>query len=152
MSISIEIPNLKNFERGLQSFPVKLAKAVMRKALKEAGQLLLKEMKIQVPKRFLHLEKSLDGKGKAITEVEATYIVGSYSNSDDKHAPFYAPLVEYGSRWVLKRKGKVIASGKRGPEPYMRPAFEITKEEMQNVIVKTIGDAAAKQWKKVGGG
>lgn len=152
MTVEINIPNLKNFERGLQSFPKKLAKKILNLALKKGAQVLSEAIKKEVPVRLGALKESIDDKGKKVSDVEQIHIVGSYNKPGSKQPTNYAHLVEYGHKWVVMRGKKVIAAGTKAPQPYMRPAFDTSKDEIQNVIAETIGAAAAKEWKKVTNG
>jgi len=144
VSITIEIPQLKNFAKGLQDLPEKVARNILGSALKKAGRLLADRTQSIVPRHSGQLQKSIAGRAKKITEVERAYYVET--------PLFYAPLIEYGHKWVIKRGNKVIKAGNKGPAPFMRPAFDSTKEEIQNLIATDIGSSVAKQWKKLGNG
>lgn len=149
MTIQIIIPELQKMEKGLQSFPKKVAKKILNLALKKGAKVLSDAIKKEVPVRLGALKESIDDKGKKISDVEQIHIVGSYNRPGSKQPTNYAHLVEYGHKWVVMRGKKVIAAGTKAPQPYMRPAFDNTREEVQQVIAETIGQAAARQWARL---
>lgn len=152
MSVKIEIPELKNFQNGLRSFPEKVAKRILRASLKKAGQFLVDETKKVTPKVTGKLRETIQGRAKSVSPVDQIYYVESTVDSPGGVAAYNAPLIEYGYRWIIKRGSKVIRTGTKGPNPFMRPAFDTNREKLQTIIAESIGAAAAKQWKKIKNG
>lgn len=147
---TIAIPGLEKFRRGLQDLPQKLAKRIMTRALKSAAFVLSEQMKQNVPVRKGGLRASVDYKTKSISPTESSATIGFYQREGNKEA-FQAPLLEYGFRYVIKRGTKVIKVGQVRPEGFTRRAFDSQQENMQEIIVNEIADAAKKEWKKLNG-
>lgn len=149
MSVTMEIKGLEKFRKGLQDLPAKVAKLAMMKAVKYAAFILEEEIKQRAPVDTGALKDSIVSKGKTISPWEVSYQVQTVTNSHSKHAAWYAPLVEYGHSYVIKRGKKVVAHGKVPPRPFFRPAFDAQKENMQEVMVKEISEVATKEWGKL---
>lgn len=151
MSDVIEIKGLENFKRGLKDWPQKVAKRVLAKAVKYAAFILEEEVKRRVPIDTGQLKDSIGTKRKNISPWEVAVQVQTQIKSGMKHNFWYAPLVEYGSNYVIKRGKRVIAAGRIPPRPYMRPAFDAQRENMQQIIADELSEAATKEWRKLNG-
>ena len=149
MSVTMEIKGLEKFRKGLQDLPAKVAKLAMMKAVKYAAFILEEEVKQRAPVDSGALRDSIVSKGKTISPWEVSYKVQSMSNSENKQAAWYAPRVEYGHAYVIKRGKKVVAHGRVPQRPFFRPALDAQKENMQEVMVKEVSEAASKYWRKL---
>lgn len=150
MTVKMTIPNLARFKKGFQSFPLNLARRTLNQSLKKAGTILLDETKAEVPVDTGDLRDSLGGRAKKISDFESNYFVES-THEKGKGA-WHAALVEYGHRWVIMRGKKVLRTGMKPPNPFMRPAFDTKKNEMIEEIATTIDKAAGRLWKRLGDG
>lgn len=151
MSNTLEIKGLEKFRRGLQDLPVKVAKRVLRKSIKEGAELIKEEAKIKAHVLSGALRESLEVKMKSGGPFEAVAWVQSTKDYNNKHSAWYAALVEYGSAYVIIKKKKVIATGRIPPKPFMRPAFESARSQAEQLIADELSKNVLKEWKKLSG-
>jgi len=151
-STSIEIKGLAQFRNGLQDLPAKIAKKVLLKSIKTAALLLLDEVQRQVPINHGALRSSITVKTKSVTPWEVAVRVQSMDTGGNKRAAWTAPLVEYGSTYIIKKGKRVVATGRVAPRPFFRNSFDAQQQNMQQIIADEIGKAASKEWSKLNAG
>jgi HK97 gp10 family phage protein len=150
MSFKIEIPELKKLQNGLKSLPQKVAKRVLQKALKTAAEDMMVEAKSRTRDQTGNLDDSMRTRTKKISDVAAE----AYLEAGAKGV-FYARMVEYGSKWVLRRNGVTIAAGTIAPNPFFRGAFDARVEASAQLIASEVGEGVRKEFRKLakkGGG
>jgi len=148
--LSVEITGLDELGAKLDSIPDKFAKRIQRVALKAGGGVVAADMRARCPVSpvaahkdsapgelrdsigvTVHVDKDL---GSSVAQVGPQYTKGLHE--DSTHDPgVYGRWVEFG-RQSGSRDGKTFASV-QGPEPFIRPAYEATKETAVEAYAKT---------------
>lgn len=165
--VTTNIKGLRELDAALKQLPEHVVKKVLRKTMREAGDIVKKraiELAPSNPKvplnhpewRTLHLREGILArvsifypKGNAGATVQAAI------GLDKKHA-FFGRFVERGfihaSRTSLfgRRGGRIYKPGAQiPPHPFMRPALESTKDIVRAFIIQRLRqgiDLAAKQF------
>ncbi len=129
------IRGLPDLEKRLRELPEKLERKILRQALRQGANVILRDARARVPVKSGALQKSLRVSTSARRgQVRAKIVAGS----NKKGGAFYAHIVEGGAKaHVIKgRKGKRLAFGAkliyptqvRHPgaraQPFLRPALE----------------------------
>lgn len=139
---SVDIKELEKFANGLKDLPDKVAKKTLKKALRDVGKIFLERAQELVPRgRTGNLKASFRIRTKSISPGEHRVSV--------ENTAWYARLVEYGHRWVVKRGKNVIKTGSIEPDGSWRTAFEQLKEPMQLKIADIVGESVAREFKKL---
>jgi len=168
MTAEFKIKGLDKFANGMRSLPEKGAKQMLGNAMRKAGKIFEERAKQLVPKRTGLLKQQLYAKNRPWSKLgfgplDYAVTIANWLDGGGKNA-FYGHLVEYGGRYVIKAKrghtmagkaGKkkatfVIRAGKIKPRPYMRPAFDQTKDVMMMTIVTQLEASIKRAWKKIG--
>lgn len=155
MSVDVKIKGLDQLANGLKSLPNKLARRVLNKAMKKGAQLLADVTKEKTPVDTGALRDSIAVKLKKVSNVETQAIMGSHEK--EKDGVYYAHMVEYGGKYVIKargldkgkKKGRVIAAGSIKAQPFMRPAFDSSKDQVIDAISKEIEAGVAVELSKI---
>lgn len=124
MSFSIE--GDKEVQAKLDQLEPKLAKKIMRKALREGQKVISKEAKANAPKDTGALRKSISVRaGKRSVSKMTFYTI--ISEGTNKAKRWYGNVIEWGSK-------------KRGIEAqhYMRQAFNTKAEEAKQTTIKEV--------------
>jgi HK97 gp10 family phage protein len=129
--VKIEVKvNLGGVPEKLSALPTKLARRVMRKALKAVGLYWIGELKSRVPILSGELRDSIDQKVSVRDEGQSgTVTVGpTWGRGKGNQSPgLYAMFVEFGLRV------------KRYPmQPFMRPTFDATAEKATKLFADTL--------------
>ena len=126
---------LKELDQALRSLPDKLQRNVLRAGLRAGAKEIAEEAKRLVPVNSGRLQKSIKVTSRLVQGTPTAKVV---AGGRKKGAPFYAPLVEFGtaSHAILAREGTKslfingVAVGiylnhpGAKPKPFMRPAMD----------------------------
>lgn len=127
MASEIEIKGLPELYAKLSDAPNRIHRNVLRTSVFRAAQLLRDILKGRAPLKTGALVKSIKARrsrGDKFTEA-AKVEVGE----------FYAKFLEYGT-------------SKMAAKPFVRPAFEVTQEQLVEELVRTIGPEIERQLAK----
>lgn len=156
MSVTVNIKGLDKLEKGLLSLPTKVARKVLGDAIRKGAYLLRDATQAKTPVKTGALRDSIKVKSKKLSEVEYQSTVAPFL-SGGSNPVWYAHLVEFGGRYVIKAKGgdkdkraRVVATGRIGAQPFMRPAFDSTRSEIIRTISDKLADGVAREFKKLG--
>jgi HK97 gp10 family phage protein len=151
--ISIQLEGLSELQAKLDELSTKQADAAIRKALKAGGEIERAAISERAPIK--------DTTGGSLPDgALANDIVVKINRSDqgnlyavvgpDKYTAWVARFVEYGHRLVRGGRSRLLKNGKtRGPgtqvgtvpeHPFIRPAFESTRQEVVDVMCQTLAD------------
>jgi HK97 gp10 family phage protein len=122
--VDIEIKGLDEIEKRLKQLPQKVAKKVVRKAVREGAKPILKAAQSKVPVKTGALKKSL--KVRAMKAKLAKGGAGVHVGVSDqwfKGDLFYGGMVEFGTKNMPAK-------------PFIRPAYDEKKNEAVKVTVK----------------
>lgn len=159
MTVAVKIDELQQFSKGLKSLPNNVARAILGRALEAGSKQLVEAAKKEVPVDTGHLRDSIDYKMQRINALDYQSTVSPFhTKGKNKNNPFYAHMVEFGGRYIVKargldkgkKKGRVIATGRVPAQPFMRPAFDAEKKEIIQTIADQVGSMVARQFKKLG--
>jgi len=132
MKMEVEMRGFKELEKSLLQLETKVAKKVVRQALRAGGKILLKAVKQKVPVDTGELKKNIKVKAGKRKKGQASIFVGT-SEKNYSGPYFYASFVEYGhlqgSRNIAKANREFVAA-----RPYMRPSFDLTKKAVEKEI------------------
>lgn len=123
--LDVTITGVKEIDRALAQLPPKVAKKVIRQAIRQALKPVAQRAKLLAPrgetgqlKRAIKVRAMPRRRGRIGLEVRV-------GEGDFKGETFYAAFVEYGTSKMDKK-------------PFMRPAFDQTKDEARNEAIRLI--------------
>ena len=127
----------------MREFPVKTHTNIIGKAQKVAAKVCLSAMQRHVPKKTGRLELAIQISSKSgRSKYEKVCRIGpkKFSRAQLKRhglesGAYYAYWVEYGTKNMK-------------PHPYVRPAWDETKDEMLEIQQKMIGEYVEKEWNR----
>jgi HK97 gp10 family phage protein len=118
--ITVTITGLDEVEQSLQNLSQKLARSVVRRALRPAGEVLRAEAELLAPRATGFLAEHVGEKvTTSVREEEGRVTVGPEKNA------FYGSFAELGTK-------------NQAPRPWLRPAFESKKDEAVEVAVENL--------------
>lgn len=136
--VEVHINGLDEICDKLEHLPINASRRIMRRSLKDAGQIWLDEMKARVRQGEHHFKdkttefgviaKNIIMRVSARSDVSGYVRVGVRERRNDPKSPFWALFVEFGTA-VRKRGGKMPAF------PFARPAFESKKKEVLDTFL-----------------
>lgn len=134
--LTIKVDGLQDLERKLLSYGDRLAKNGLRASVAAGARVVLKEARANVPVDTGTLKRSLYMKQirEESTNTVQTYFVGArFGKAEQKknRDAFYFPFVEFGTE-------------KMPAQPFMRPAFESTKEAAIEAIKNKLAERVEK--------
>ena len=146
MSEGIEIEGLDKLIKKLDALPDKVVKKVARPAITKAGRIVRKQMKANAPVGCGVLKRSFTAKTKTYQSGNVVSVVGANtktvgtvtleSGRTIKEVPAnYLHLVEFGT-------------SHSAPNPFMRRAYEQTKNEVTKKIQDEMSAGIEKQAEK----
>lgn len=154
----LKVDGLAELERRLSELPTKLAKNIMRGALRAGGGVFRAEAKTRVPVASGALRDSIRVSARLKgTEVTARVTAGGRTRKGDA---FYAHMVEFGTQaHAIRSKyakplminGRFVRGELQHPgasaRPFMRPTFDGGAQRAVGAIAKYIADRLAKEAK-----
>lgn len=137
---SIHMTGGAELERRLKALPGKIAKKLIRRALRSGAKIILAQAKANAPVDTGALKKSLKVRAAKRRGRGSVGVTVSTAEGDFKGDQFYASFIEYGhKRGKRPGKGATDAREEVPARPFMRPAFDEKKQEAVNVISSTLG-------------
>lgn len=119
--IKVTITGLKALEQKLRDEPKNVAKRTLRRAAKDASEIWENAISERAPAMtgFLRSQITMSSKAKGGDEGSLQVIVGPSKKA------YYGIFQEFGTRF-------------QKANPFMRPAFESTKDEVLNTFVEDL--------------
>jgi len=158
----IKVTGFKTIIANVKELEAKIGRGAMREAMTKAARLMTAKAKQNAPKGATGLlKKSIRQKATTSKKGVVTVYVGPSTKVSGQVDRFgtgdiktvrpvkYAHLVEFGTaaRGSYGRKGAAVSPG-NPPKPFMRPAFESTKEAVgkkyKEEMIPAIQRAAAR--------
>lgn len=152
IKMKIRRSDFLRLEMTFEEIVKQVHRRAMKRALLKAATPMLKAARQNVPKRHGSLRKALKKRGRTYKDGRAFVIVGPDRNYqvtiDGKNVQpvYYAHLLEFGHVIKAKRKGRVL--GHVPPKPFLRTAFESTKEKAKRIYKNEIGKALQAESRK----
>lgn len=156
----MDVRGLKDLNRALKQLGRKGARNALRSGIRAGGRVLVKDARRRAPYRTL--KKAMTVKvNRQKSPYEITAQVGPTAGKKAKYDAWWAHIVEYGAEpheIVTKKKtlsDGTTAFGKRvmhpglPPRPFLRPAFEQSKQQMVKAMGDKIWDSIKKQAAKL---
>ena len=136
---SIKLIGGKELDRKLKALPRKVAKKILRQALRAGAKIILAQAKANAPVATGQLKKSLKVRAMKRTRKGTVGFKVQTKAGDFKGDEFYGSFLEYGFRRG-KRPGKGAEYTREivPAQPFMRPAFDSKKDEAVAVISKEL--------------
>jgi HK97 gp10 family phage protein len=131
----IKLEGGAELERKLKAIDAKLAKSIVKKALRAGAKVVLKAAKAKAPRKSGLLVKSLKVRS-AKAKKGAVRMAVQTREGDFKGETFYAAFTEFGHRIGNRKLGnarKVVEA-----KPFLGPAFDASKDEAARAITETI--------------
>lgn len=135
-TIKMDVHGLKELERKLRELPEKLAKNGLRAAVAAGSRLVASEARRRVPVDSGTLKRSIYTKQirEESNNQQQTFYVGSRHGKKEQakgRDAYYFPFVEFGTE-------------KSPAHPFMRPAFESTKEKAVEAVKTKLAERIEK--------
>ena len=152
MSVEVKINGLKELSKALNELPGRVARNIIGTALRAGGNVIKNQAKANLPENYTTLRKSLVVVvGKQRDPYTRSAIIGPTVGKRAKYDGWYAHIVEGGAlpheiparfKKVEARDGQIFGSLVHHPgvhaKPFMRPAFESTKQKVVDAMAEKI--------------
>jgi len=143
--VTVKIQGLEDIERKLYDLPTKLAKLMMRRALRPAAMVWRDEFAARAPDRtgFLKTQAAISIKLSA-KEESGGALVGFTKKQNPAAAlehKAHSPSAANEAFWYE------LGTVKQPARPFMRPAFELKKQQVLSVFVARAKEAFAEIFK-----
>lgn len=130
-SFSIKLPDLGPLQRSLKGLPARLAKKVLRQAIRKGAKVIQQKANSLAPVDSGMTRKAIKVRAGKRSRKPRIWINTVVGEGDYKGDTFYAAFLEYGH-----------LSGKRGSDgrkavparPFMRPAAEQSEAEVTRLV------------------
>jgi HK97 gp10 family phage protein len=154
--IDFKISGLSELQDKLDHAPLEASRTILRRSLKDAGQIWLDDMKSRVRQgmhrfkdhsvEFGVVERNIKMRTSVKSDLSGKVSVGVNTSKSDPKSPFWALFLEFGT--ALRHRG-AKAHGKRGGAstgvmprfPFARPTFEAKKQEVVDTFVEDVKKA-----------
>jgi len=161
--ISLKFTGIEDVDRALRIIPKKLNKKVLNSAYRKGATILIKDARSRLPVgESQNLKKSIGTETVKADNDEAAVRVGPRRKKKKPSMQgWHSHLVEYGtkSRSPVDKK-KLVFRNKQGKrifvdsvapmkaQPFMRPAIDATKSQVQEKIRIEIGNVLEKELRR----
>jgi HK97 gp10 family phage protein len=150
MPLSIQVAGFQEVERTLKEFAPKLRRKALRKALKAGGDVIATEVKLRAPVRTDVATGRSNALPPGALRADITVQVQTSSNEvagvakigPSPKTDHVARWVEFGHRMVTHRPGQ-RQIGQVPAHPFMRPAFDSSRDEAVAAFGDTLLQAVA---------
>lgn len=148
-SISVRLSNLDQVNAALRQLPGMISHKILEQIVLQGARILHQETVAQAPVGLTgRLSDSITvRKGKAWETSQGGALARVIVSRSKK--VFYAHLVEFGHIWVVRRRGRTIASGHWSGNPFMTRAFQKKSFEAQNVMLRSLRKKVIRQANKI---
>ncbi len=138
MNVKLSVTGAKEIDAVLKGMPLELNHKVLGQAHADAAKPLVDRAKLLAPEGENGL--LVDSIGTEKEPLKTANQVGQVNVGPRRGRKFKGQaghLVEYGTRARYNKKGAY--RGIMSRRPFMKPAFEVTKKEVENRIADSIG-------------
>jgi HK97 gp10 family phage protein len=153
--VDFKISGLSELQDKLDHAPLEASRTILRRSLKEAGQIWLDEMKARVAQgkhrfkdksvEFGVVYRNIKMRTTVKSDLSGKVSVGVNESKTDPKSPFWALMMEIYTGHVRYRgsggKSHNKGGGKTGVMPHMpfaRPTFEVKKQEVVDTFVEDV--------------
>lgn len=139
---NVQLTGFKELSRKLETLGRKRGKVVVRKAVNKAATPMVKAARRLAPVGETgNLKRGLT---KAVRSYKAgALIVAFIGNKRGQGGAAHAHLVEFGTVERYHKSGKSV--GAMPAKPFMRPAFDQTKDQQLSILAREIGAGLEKE-------
>lgn len=152
MKISVKVTGLKEIEEVLKKLPRSLTEKVVKSAHIQAAKPLIEKAKSNAPKddgdliASIGITSRIKGKEKLVKAPLGSIGVGPRRGKGKNQKGRHAHLVEYGTVTRKQKNGKV--TGVMPAQPFMKPAWESTKDQIRENIREELGKSLVRTMKR----
>ena len=135
--VTVQIKGLDDLKRSLKQFPINVQKNILVASIRAEASHIAKVAKSKVPKKSGNLKRAI--KVKKRRTKNKSYIkfsIGLTIGNSAKHDGFYGHIVEFGS-------------SKMSAQPFMRPAYEQSKDNAISSVTTKMKQRIDKEILKV---
>jgi HK97 gp10 family phage protein len=148
--VTVKITGLAELTEKLERMPLKVAKRILRNALKPAGELWRAEMVARVRRGPHHLKGAAEIFAFLAKNILLRATVTSDLTADVKVGPsknaFWSRFLEFGTR--IRHRGRKSGGLRRGAStgimpdfPFIRPAYETMKHQVLDKFIEGVREA-----------
>jgi HK97 gp10 family phage protein len=123
--LNTEIHGLEEIIRKLNALPDKLENKVVRAAIRQGANIIKEKAKSYVPIDTGDLKKSIKVTGTRYQKGKISFVIRPSGNKKKGVSVFYARFIENGT-------------SKMHAQPFMRPAFDESGDEVLNKTIEVI--------------
>lgn len=144
----VTLKGFKQLEKKLLGLEKKVAKKLVRRALRDGAKIIHQEARLRVPVKTGRLRRSIKVKAAKKRKKHQVAIIVQCGEGDFVGDTFYGGMIEFGYEKVPVYRGSDgrFRSAKRGtqptttvpPQPFMRPAFDSKKGAAVSAIENTL--------------
>lgn len=150
--MSVVVLGRKELDRLFRNLPKEVSHKLMQEGNRVAAKPMVERAKQLVSKDTDTLEESI---GIVKVPIKRAQVIGEINlgpRRRGKYRGFHGHLVEFGTKpRVLKGRGKYPAGTKRGTmpaKPFMRPAFNQTRQQVLDSITKSTAKRVVSRMKR----
>lgn len=135
--MKISVTGVKEIDQVLRGLPKQLNHRVLGQAHAAAAKPLIDKAKVMTPKRTGGLQKSIGA--VKLSQRKATIVgeVHAGPRRGKSQKGYHGHLVEYGTKKRTNKRG--ANRGVMPSKPFMEPAFQATKGQIEGLIGQEIG-------------
>lgn len=157
---NIDIIGDKEFRKVMKALPDRTTRKVMLGIFRQAGKPVRDEAKRRVPVKEKILQRSIGfitGRKKGRSANAAVLWIGPRTRKGSKYPGYHAHLIEYGTA-PHRIDSSVLINGTwryiglhpgTPPQPFMRPAIDSKKAQVEQDIGSQLGSFLKKELKKI---
>jgi len=123
-TVTVKIKGLKELDRALGNLPKATGKNVLRRVLKEAGEPIARAARDRAPRHDLHLYESIDVSTKLNPRQRSLH-------KDQSSPTFQEMFVGTNNPAGVQQE---FGNERHGAQPFMRPAWDATKNQALHII------------------
>lgn len=168
MSVMVSVSGLRELDRALGMLPKSTARNVLKRTLDKAAQPIVAEAKRQVPVKTGTLRDSITASTRIKNKTGSAEFASAMKAGLGKAAARSALLAarrankgqgSFAETYVGPARGKGViryahivefGSNDTAPHPYMRPAWDSTKDQALSIIKAELGNEIIKAARRVG--
>lgn len=126
--VTVKIEGLREIDRALGQLPKSTAKAALRRVLKEAGEPMARAARSKAPIEDYHLHESIDVSTRLNSRQRGLH-------REQGGRAFQEMFVGTNNPAGVQQE---FGNERHGPQPFMRPAWDATKQQTLDMIANLL--------------
>lgn len=153
MKVTVNFTGKKEIDELLKKLPEAVSDKVLKSAHTQAAKLVVNKAKLLAPEGLtgnlidsIGVVSKVKGAQKSVRTPKGAVAAGPRRGKGKNLQGHHAHLVEYGTVTRQQKNGKV--TGVMPAKPFMKPAWESTKDQVKESIREEVGKSTIKTMKR----